>query len=209
MNNKKSTTNNFIENYKNINQRLNNDKDNFNKNDDNIKIERLRRNNKLDISDKNFMSKVNQINYIPESRNMNNNSNNIINVFDSINGKKEIFQKGKKVDYENIRNKQVNISYEQENLRNKGKKNDVSDINKENNQSNKNILGVTRLRMMDPIGMYLLNYKTFFLKLEKLKLLNELNAKNEIRKNSPVNSIYDKRNNETELKLIKKHNTAI
>jgi len=151
LNNKYSIANNQIENLK-----QNNIKDKYERRERNTKIE--------DKSEYDCTSNLNQLNYNNESRNLNNNSNNMINIFQSDtnlrknnNNNHNPNMKGKKIDYENIRNKKVNIIYNHEKLDNinkiiNGKINEA--IGENNKQNDKNLPGITRLEIMDPLGIF-------------------------------------------------------
>ena len=142
LNNKKARANNQIENNKH-----NNITDNLNE-----RIGRRLKNNKIDdYSKNNFMLKVDQLNYNSESRNMNNNSNNMLNVFESNNNSAGIIKKDKKINYENIRNKEINIRNYDGNLYKIDNKN-YGETNEENLKNDENAFEMARLRMMDPLG---------------------------------------------------------
>jgi len=142
LNNKKATANNQIENNKH-----NNITDNLNE-----RIGRRLKNNKIDeFSKNNFMRNVDQLNYNYGSRNMNNNSNNMLNVFESNNNSAGIIKKDKKINYENIRNKEINICNYDGNLYKIDNKN-YGETNEENLKNDENAFEMARLRMMDPLG---------------------------------------------------------
>lgn len=140
LNNKNASANDKIENYKN--KDINIHEKEFGRRIKNNKID--------DYSKNNFMLKVNQLNYNSESRNLNNNSNKMLDIFDSKNYSKEANKEGRKIDNDIIKNEKNNARNIHKNENQFYLKEDNE--NNLNIKDNKNSLGITKLRMMDPIG---------------------------------------------------------